>query len=299
MAKPIQYSSVENVAPVHTRSWLPLLACLALAGVTVWVWAILLRPAAHELQVSFLDVGQGDSILIRSPTGVTILIDGGPDRSVLREMPKKLGFMERAIDLIIETHPDKDHIAGLADVLQKYDVSYFMDPGIPNDTNAAAELRDALGKEPGLTRFLARRGMRLHLGGGAYADVLFPDRDVSQGETNDGSVTLRVVYGSTSFLMAGDLPTPQEDYLAALDGTALRSDVLKASHHGSKHSSSSAWLAAVHPSIAVISAGKKNSYGHPAPEVLERIRAAGAGIRSTIDTGTITFTSDGTRIWQE
>jgi competence protein ComEC len=132
--------------------------------------------------------------------------------------------------------------------------------------------------------------------------VLFPDRDEStQKETNDGSVVLHVVYGTTSFMLTGDLPSPFEDHLILLDGGVggLNSDVLKAGHHGSKYSTDALWLNAVSPSIVVISAGEGNSYGHPAPVVLDRVRSIGAEVLSTIDEGTITFVSDGKNVEQK
>ncbi|MEK7099524.1 MAG: MBL fold metallo-hydrolase [Patescibacteria group bacterium] len=246
-----------------------------------------------RLTVSFLDVGQGDSILVRGPTGIEMLIDGGRDRSVLRRLPGVIGPFDRSIDLVVETHPDADHIAGLADVLERYRVHYFLSPGIENDTATTKRLLADVAKERGLTAFTARKGERIHLGGGAYADVLYPDHDVSKSETNAGSVVLHIVYGGTSFMLTGDLPSSGEDHLVTEDGATLKSDVLKAGHHGSRTSTDSGWLAAVGPSTVVISAGKDNSYGHPHPETLDRIRLQGAAILSTIDEGTITFTSDG------
>lgn len=252
-----------------------------------------LRVPEPRLTLTFLDVGQGDAILVRGPSGIEMLIDGGPDRSVLRRLPRELGLLDRNIDIIVATHPDKDHIAGLTEALLRYDVAYLLYSGVRGDSVHAKSFEDAIEKGASIERITLRRGMRIHLGKGAYADVLFPDRDVSGVETNTGSVALRIVYGSTSFLLAGDLPTSIENYLATLDGSALKSDVLKASHHGSKYSTSAVWLAAVQPEVMVISAGRDNTYGHPAPEVLDRARSAGAVIVSTIDEGTISFISDG------
>lgn len=258
------------------------------------------KPETHDLKVSFLNVGQGDSILIQGPTGVKVLVDGGPDRSVLRELSKELKPWDRHFDLLVETHPDKDHISGLGSVLEQFQVANFMDPGIPDVTSVSHHVMDDVAQEPGLHRLTARRGMRLHLGGGAYADVLFPDRDEStQKQTNDGSTVLHVVYGSTSFMLTGDLPSPYEDYLVGIDEKdgELSSDVLKAGHHGSKYSTDSLWLQAVHPRYVVISAGKDNTYGHPNPQTIDRIKAYGAAkIVSTIDSGTIDFVSDGTTV---
>jgi len=250
------------------------------------------------LRVSILDIGQGDSILVQGPTGIQMLVDGGPDHSVLRQLPREMALLDRSLDLVVETHPDKDHIAGLAYVLDEYAVSYFLSPSIPNSTQATRAVNAAVMREPHIRSLTARRGMRIHLGGEAYADVLYPDRDVSMLDTNEGSVTMRLVYGKTSFMLTGDLPSDKEAYLVErdrLDGN-LKSDVLKAGHHGSKNSSSDLWLAAVHPSIVAISAGKGNTYGHPSPDALERIRNEGARIVSTIDSGTLDFSSDGTTI---
>jgi competence protein ComEC len=257
---------------------------------------VFLHPHPKTLTVSFLNIGQGDSILIQGPTGVKMLVDGGPDRSVLRELGKKLVPWDRTFDLLVETHPDKDHISGLGDVLERYRVKEYLDPGIPDSTAVSARVMHAVATEPGLTHVIARRGMRIHLGGGAYADVLFPDRDESTLKaTNDGSVVLHIIYGTTSFMLTGDLPSPYEDYLVGIDGNdgELQSDVLKAGHHGSKYSSDSLWLAAVHPKTVVISAGKGNTYGHPNPEAVARITHEGAYMLSTIDHGTVTFISDG------
>jgi beta-lactamase superfamily II metal-dependent hydrolase len=130
---------------------------------------------------------------------------------------------------------------------------------------------------------------------------LYPDRDPSKLDTNNGSIVLHVVYGTTSFMLTGDLPSEQEDWLVALDGNdgELKSDVLKAGHHGSHFSTDDAWLAAVHPSMVAISAGKNNPYGHPAPETIARINNEGAKIYSTIDSGTLHFISDGSTVRKE
>jgi len=271
---------------------------LLLVPLTIYVWALVLRSPENVLQVSFLSVGQGDSILVTSPTGVTMLIDGGPDRSVLRELPKELGYFNRSINMIVATHPDKDHIAGLSDVLARYKVSHYIESGVTGTTAFSENLDTAVSEENGIQKVTARRGMRIHLGGGAYADILYPDRDVRNVETNTGSIVMRLVYGDTSFMLTGDAPGSIEKYLVSLDAgrDALESDILKAGHHGSKTSTQAEWLSEVSPNVVVISAGKGNSYGHPAPEVVERITNSGARILSTINLGTIRFSSNGNEI---
>ena len=266
----------------------------AFLAVNAVVWGAVLKT--HEeprLTVSFLDVGQGDAILIEGPTGIQMLIDGGRDRAVLRELPKAMGFLDRSLDVVVETHPDADHIGGLPSVFERYAVGRFLEPGIPNDTNATFALIDAVQKEPGIETAIARSGQRILLGGGAYADILFPDRDVSTYETNTGSIVMRVVYGDTSFMLTGDAPSEIEDYLVGRDGAKLQVTVLKAGHHGSRNSTDALWLKTLAPDLVVISAGKDNAYGHPHTETLERIRAQGAEIVGTAEEGTLTFISDG------
>jgi beta-lactamase superfamily II metal-dependent hydrolase len=272
------------------------LAILALIFVNVFIYQTALAP--RELTVTVLDIGQGDAILVRGPTGVTMLVDGGPDRGVLRELGAVLPLYTRTLDAVVATHPDKDHIGGLPDVFQNYEVKNFIEPGVANDTGAAKALAAAASAEEGLTHTIARRGTRFDLGGGAYADVLYPDRDVSKLETNMGSVTMRLVYGATSFMLTGDLTTDIEDWLLVLDKNdgALDVDVLKAGHHGSKYSTSAAWLAALSPASVAISVGAHNSYGHPTPEVLSRVEAEGAEVLRTDKEGRITFVSNGASV---
>ncbi len=248
--------------------------------------------ARKPLAVSFLNVGQGDAVFIETPAGKQVLIDGGPDRSVLRQLTEQMGPLDRTIDVVVATHPDKDHIAGLADVFDRYRVSVFLEPDVASDTSYAQALAHAVSVEKGLERVEARRGMRIHLEEAVYLDVLFPDRDVDTIETNTGSIVLRLVHGESEFLLTGDAPIAVEDWLVALDGEELGSDVLKAGHHGSRTSTGDSWMRVVRPRYVVISAGKGNSYGHPHEEVVERIRAHGAALLSTMD-GSVTLISDG------
>lgn len=259
------------------------------------VYSAVFITSTKQLTVSFLDVGQGDAIYIESPTGAEVLIDGGRDRSVLRELSKRMGPLDRSIDIVIETHPDADHIGGLPGVFALYDVDAFISPGVENDTNITGEVEDAALREPGGQALIARRGQRIDIGAGAYLDILFPDREVPGLETNTASIIARLVYGDSSFMLTGDAPASIEEWLVTLDGAALESDVLKAGHHGSRTSTSDAWLKAVRPGAVVISAGEGNSYGHPHQEVTERIEASGATMFTTFD-GAVTFVSDGIEV---
>ena len=276
----------------------PYVAVFLLVVINICLFSYI-HYSAHlsgDLKVSVLNIGQGDSILVQGPTGKTMLVDGGPDKSVLADLATELGPLNRHVDMLVETHPDADHITGFEYVFKNYSVSQFMTPGIPDTTQTFEQIEEEASDTPGLQRITARRGMRIELGGGAYADILHPDRDMSkETETNDGSITMRVVYGSTSFMLTGDLPSPVEDWLIQLDDKdgELKTTVLKAGHHGSKYSTSSEWLAALAPSTVAISVGKNNKYGHPAPETIARISAYGSKILETEDVGTIDFSSDG------
>lgn len=168
----------------------------------------------------------------------------------------------------------------------------YVDSGVMHDTGEYQTLLKAVENE-GITPIYARRGMRIILGGGVYAEVLFPDRDVSQVETNLGSIVMRVVYGDTEVMLTGDSPQSIEKYLVSLDGNALKSDLLKAGHHGSKTSSSERFIGFVNPRIVIISAGKDNQYGHPHKEVLDTLDRFNIETLRTAKEGTIIFTSDG------
>lgn len=273
-----------------------LISVFALALLNSVVWPVYALQKEKVLTVSFLDIGQGDAILIQGPTGAEVLIDGGPDRTVLRVLPKELGPIDRTLDLVIATHPDKDHIAGLSEVLKRYDVKAIMDPDIENDTSYAKSF-DAYSAEEESIVIPARRGTRIHLGDGAYLDILYPDRDVSTVESNTGSIVARVVYGETSFLLTGDAPASVESWLVTLDGASLQSDVLKAGHHGSRTSTSAELLSVVDPLYVVVSAGKDNSYGHPHEEVVTTVMESGAQLLRTMGAGPVTFKSDGVSVW--
>ena len=269
---------------------------LLLANVALIVF-LTQKTKSQELRVSFLDVGQGDAILIEGPTGVELLIDGGKDRSVLRELPRVMGPLDRSIDMVLATHPDADHIGGLPDVLARYRVSLILMPARGTDSPQAERFADAISREPNAFGKIAVGGQRIHLGGGAYADVLYPDeRAASLRETNDASVMVRVVYGESEFLLTGDAPSWAEDRVVSQYGDRLQSDVLKAGHHGSRTSTGDALLAAADPTYVVVSAGKDNSYGHPHEEVVARVLKSGATLLSTIDSGTITFSTNGTKL---
>lgn len=266
---------------------LVLALCLALI-----VYALIREDRRGLLTVSFLDIGQGDAILIDSPAGRQMLIDGGPSSAILRRLGEQLPWWDRAIDVVVATHPDIDHTNGLYDVFARYRVSQVLLPSVEGATDDwASTLRAAHAERA--QEYIAERGQVIDLGGGAYAYILFPDRPLPGVETNTASTIVRIVYGDTSFMLTGDAPQSIEKYLVALDGVNLKADVLKAGHHGSKTSSHEAFISAVDPSFAVYSRGCDNRYGHPHSEIVERFAAFDVSTLDTCEEGTITFVSDG------
>jgi competence protein ComEC len=226
------------------------------------IWYAVVREDAHGiLTVSFLNVGQGDAIFIRAPSGRMVLIDGGPDASVLRELGRVLPWYSHSIDVVIPTHPDLDHISGLIDVLDRYHVSHIVQSSVEGNTPQWHTLENKIvdAQSRGSDVHTALRGEVVDLGGGAYLEILSPDRNVPHVATNEGCVVTRLVYGHTSFMLPCDAPQDIENYLVSLDGSTslttgghhLHSDVLKAGHHGSRTSSALAFVGYVSPSYVL------------------------------------------------
>lgn len=256
---------------------------------------------AGLLTVAILDVGQGDAIYIESPTGVQVIVDGGPGNALLQQLPKVMPLFDRSIDALVETHPDLDHIGGFVDVVGRYAVGAFVEPGIPKDTEAATVLEQKI-TDNNIPRYIARRGMTLDVGEGVILEVLYPDRDVSrlnQNIANEGCVVMRLVYGEVSMLLTCDMSAEMEGRVLELEGGELASDILKVAHHGSKYSSTDAFVAAVAPAFAAISVGARNTYGHPAESTLTTLEERGAKVLRTDQEGTIIFKSDGSQVWVE
>jgi competence protein ComEC len=273
---------------------LGLIVMLAIFACIVWI-AVLQESPRGVLTVSFLNVGQGDAVFIESPTGMQMLIDGGAGTAVLRELGRVMPWYDRSIDVILGTHADLDHIGGLIELLPRYRVATALVPSTQGDSDAwRMYLRELSNEEKSGARvFKAERGERVDLGGGVYVEVLSPDRAVPNLETNTGCVVARVVYGTTAFMLPCDAPQAIEKYLALLDGNNLKSDVLKAGHHGSKTSSAPLFVGLVNPKFAVFSRGCDNTYGHPSKETVATFARFGIPTLDTCINGAITFVSDG------
>src|SRR3989344_5275464 len=167
------------------------------------------QDSRRGLTFAMLDVGQGDALFVESPTGTQVMFDAGPARRVLGPLQRVISPFDRSIDAVVITNPDADHIGGFLDILKNYKVGAVFEPGTLNDYKTFQNLQAEI-KNRNIPRVLARRGMRLHIGGGAYIDILFPDRDVSGWTTNDGSVVARLSYGAPSIILTGDASTKTE-----------------------------------------------------------------------------------------
>ncbi|MFH1181048.1 MAG: ComEC/Rec2 family competence protein [bacterium] len=258
----------------------------------VLAWLVVYDSSKNKfLEVNFFDVGQGDSIFIETPGRAQILIDGGPDSAVLEKLAKEMPFWDRTIDLVILTHPEKDHLAGLLDVLSKYKVENILWTGIIRDTAEYQEWVKLIESE-GAKIFIAKAGTRA-LSESARIDILSPLESLVGQEfkdSNDTSIVAKLTFGESSFLFTGDISKSVEKELNKND---VDSDVLKVGHHGSKTSSGEEFIKEVSPQIAVISAGKNNSYGHPHKEVLDILNEYGIHIYETGKDGDIKIISDG------
>ncbi len=265
----------------------------ALALAATVTWSAVFHLENDRLLVAFLDVGQGDAIFIETPDGSQVLIDGGPNKKVLSELSRIMPFYDRSIDAVILTHPHQDHVGGLVEILKRYDVDFVFDSG---DTASTAELAEfkKLVSEKNINEIFVRRGSRILLGGGVYFDVLLPEVFNDSENQHQNMVVGRLSYGGTCFLMTGDMEREQEFKILNDD---IDCEVLKVGHHGSKTSSSDAFLKAVSPEIAVIEVGAKNRYGHPYQAVLDRLTASAIQIFRTDTDGAVIIESDGENIF--
>jgi len=244
------------------------------------------------LTFAVLDVGQGDALFIESPTGTQVLVDGGPGKTLMREITAVMPWYDRHIDMLVVTNPDKDHYEGFIPLTGKYSIDVVVEPGTVSLTSEYAVLEKEIAVKK-ITKILARRGQIIDLGGGAYLQILFPDRDVSGLSSNNGSIVTRLVYGHTSVILQGDSTSNIENYLVTLGEGNLKSTILKAGHHGSRTSTSEEYVTAVSPLWTVISSGINNSYGHPHKETLDTLNKLKIPTLDTCNNGRIIFESDG------
>ncbi len=250
------------------------------------------------LCATFVDVGQGDCTFIQTPSGRTILIDGGgkPDGRSSDSIGRKIvePFLRRKgvnrLDLIVLTHPHDDHVQGLIPVLRDFSVGLVLDPALPHGSQSYRRFLSTV-QSRHIPYKVANRGQHIRFADGTDIEILNPPSVRFQGtddDLNNNSIVSRVVYAGRAIVLAGDAGmTAEADILAS--GKCVRGDLLKVGHHGSRSATGDAWLGAIRPERAVISAGRHNSFGHPSEEVLARLLTHGVKTSRTDINGTITL----------
>ena len=258
-------------------------------------WLVYQVP--NQLEIDFLDVGQGDAILIKTPAGQNILVDGGPDKTVIKRLSQNLPWWDKRIDLMVLTHPHDDHVTGLNDVLKRYQVKKVLYTGAThNAPNYLVWLRLVRDKKVPLT--IIDKEQTIDLGQGVRLEILYPNQSLA-GQTladlNQSSIVARLAYGRNKFLLTGDAGEEAEKKLID-SGADLKADVLKVGHHGSEYSTTLGFLEKIKPALAVIEVGRDNQFGHPNLRIIKRLERGGARIYRTDENGTIHLISDGKKI---
>jgi competence protein ComEC len=279
---------------------------IMLIAVIVLAVVIYINQPDDRVSISFLDVGQGDAVLIQQGN-LQVLIDGGPSpQAITNELGKRMPFWDRKIELVILTHHHEDHLAGLVEVIKRYKVEQVLEPVISElsgeeyDSSLHAEWQRLIA-DSGIKVVYAHAYQQLELGQ-VVIDILNPPQALFTGtesDTDNNGVVLTVRAGKISFLLTADLMWQGEHELV-MQRLVTACTVLKLGHHGSKTSSSAEFLNVVNPQIAVISVGE-NNYGHPNAEVLARLEAymKAGNIYRTDELGTIEFETDGENLWMK
>lgn len=291
---------IQSTAAISLKARL---ACIVmpLTLLTVIVWGGVLTAPDGKLHVSVLDIGQGDAILVETPSGQNILIDGGPSPLAINlELGKKLSFRDKTIEMVILTQPDADHLTGLLEVLDHYQVMQVVQPHITSQSPLYDRWRTTL-DQMNIPVTIVQAGQRIEADRAVLFDILHPPQQQLAGTSDDvdnNGLVLRLSYKDISFLLTADIYHEAEWNLIG-EGAPLKSTVLKVPHHGSRTSSSIEFLTAVSPDCAVISAGSNNRFGHPHKEVTDRLTDCldGDYLYCTAVCGAVEFISDGQRLW--
>ncbi len=247
----------------------------------------------QNLEVCFLDIGQGDSILIKTPYEQNILIDGGPNNSVLSQLGRNLAFFDKEIDLMILTHPHSDHVVGLVEVLRRYNVEKVLMTGVLHTSPDYLAFLEEI-KERGIKTELVNSQRDIILGDDLILQILYPWQDLSGQKVenlNNSSIVAKLIYKNNSFLLTGDAEIEVEEELVQSQ-TDLSAQVLKVGHHGSKSSTSQEFLDKVKPQYVVIQSGADNNFGHPHLRTISRLEQNGIEILRNDQSGAIIFVSD-------
>jgi competence protein ComEC len=249
--------------------------------------------AGDSLQVAFMDIGQGDSILLTTPHHKHILIDGGPDTTVLTRLGEEMRFYDHDIDLMIASHNHSDHIAGLNEALRRYNVKQMWISGAIHTTNEYIEMLQEI-KNHGVPTEVVWKGKTADIDG-VHLEVLHPleSKQGSQPEDqHDATIVAMATYGQKKILLTGDINEGHEQAIIG-SGAALEADILKVPHHGSKSGLALNFLNAINPQYAIIQSGRDNSFGHPAQSILDKLASKGVTVFRNDTQGTILAITNG------
>lgn len=259
--------------------------------------AVLLSTKDSNLELYMLDVGQGDSVFIKTPDKKNILIDAGPDEKVLSELSKVMTLGERKIDYVIITHPDLDHVGGLPEILKRYEVGYVLMEDIEKNLPHYLEAKKII-KQKKIISYPIRVSDDFIVGCCVKIDILWPKDSIdieSIEDVNDISTVLEVGYIKFNAFFGGDLSSEFEEEIAR--NNLIDFDLLKVGHHGSTTSTSKKFLKIIKPEISIIGVGSNNSYGHPSQEVINNLNESNSKVMTTSENGRIKIETDGKSLW--
>ena len=274
------------------KSKIAIICGLTVVLAVVWFLAFN-QSATNNLEVNFFDVGQGDSMLIKTPLGQAVLIDGGPDDKILGKLGERLSPIDKKIDIVLLTHPHADHVTGLIEVLRRYSVDLVILNGAYLATDNYNQFLNAV-RDNGAEVLIAEAGEAIHFDKNLEFDIIAAEGGgaTNGSDANETSIVGKLIYNDFSIMFMGDAPAKIENKIMVY-GDGLKSDIIKVGHHGSKYSSFPIFLKMVAPKAGIIEVAAKNLYGHPSPAALNRFAMAGINIFQTGKNGDIRVLSDG------
>lgn len=290
-----QVRSLNRNAPIeagfnqrHHRRGTYAVASIWIVAAVSLVGFVVSEPASSDLTMTFFETNRGDMIFVETPSGTRLLVDGGDDPDLaVRNIESILPPLDRRIDVVLSTHPDADHLGGLQRIVEQFEVGAIIDSGVPHDSNIFESWEGFIRSESNVSN--ASGGMMLALDQEVVLTVLQTQCVVVEcSNFNDESVVARLDYRDVSFLLTGDI-TAAAEFDLLQTGQPVHSTVLKVGHHGSRTSSTQAFLNAVDPALAIVTTGIKNQFGHPHEEVIERLNTqlSPENVFVTRDNGTL------------
>lgn len=259
---------------ISTNKQIKIISALFAMVFIAWILVFINEEKDKLLEINFYDVGQGDAIFIEMPNKKQVLVDGGPDLTILEKLGNKMPFWDRYIDLIVLTHPEHDHINGLIEVIKRYKIGGILTTGVVRNTAEYKEWINII-KEKRIPIIIAQSGKAINLGDNIELFIIYPFENLSGKEVknvNNSSIVTQLIYKDFELLLTGDIEKEIEKKLIKNPPVrGLESEVLKIAHHGSKSSTINEFILAVNPLVAVIQAGRNNPYGHPHEVVLNKL----------------------------